>query len=114
MLMQGRVLVGKNEEIKTKKGPLAKSSLKVVDMGPECSSDVVVYWIDFLGDAALTQVELDSVRGEHFTIDIRVVQVSKGNDGRVFLNTKGGALVSADGRVVQSGLRNHEAMKKVS
>jgi hypothetical protein len=114
MLMQGRVLVGKIQQITTKKGQLAKSALKVVDMGPECSSDVIVYWIDFLGDAALTQVELDSILGEQFTIDIRLVQASKGNDGRTFLNVKGGAIVTPDGQVVQAGLRHRQELKRAS
>lgn len=113
MLMQGRVLVGKIQQITTKKGQVAKSALKVADMGPECSSDVVVYWIDFLGDAALTQTELDSILGEQFTIDVRLVQASRGNDGRTFLNVKGGAIVTADGQVVQSNLRQRQ-MKKAS
>jgi hypothetical protein len=113
MLMQGRVLVGKIQQITTKKGQLSKAALKVADMGPECSSDIVVYWVDFLGDAALTQVELDSILGEQFTIDVRLVQAT-GNNGRTFLNIKGGAIVSPDGQVVQSGLRHRDELKRAS
>jgi hypothetical protein len=113
MLMQGRVLVGKIQQITTKKGQLSKAALKVADMGPECSSDIVVYWIDFLGDAALTQTELDSILGEQFTIDVRLVQAT-GNSGRTFLNIKGGAIVSHDGHVVQSGLRQRDELKRAS
>lgn len=109
MQMQARILVGSLREIKTKKGTqLHKSSLKVLDIGSECGSDVSTYWIDFLGDAALSQVELDSVVGNEFTIDVRFVKATKGNNGNAYLNVAGGAIVTGDGQVVQSALRDHQ------
>jgi hypothetical protein len=114
MLMKGRILVGSLREFKTKKGDtLPKASVKVADMGPECASDVITYWIDFLGDAALSQTELDSVMGEEFMIDIRLARASKGSNGNAYLNVAGGAIVDASGHVVQSGLRQRQ-MKKAS
>lgn len=114
MQMQARILVGSLREIRTKKGAsLRKLSLKVLDVGSECGSDVSTYWIDFLGDAALTQVELDSVMGNEFTIDVRFVKATKGNNGNAYLNVSGGAIAAADGRVVQASLRDHQ-MKEAS
>lgn len=113
MQMQARILVGSLREVKTKKGTnLAKSSVKVLDIGPECGSDVTTYWIDFLGDAALSQVELDSIVGEEFTIDVRFVRSSMGN-GKAFLNVSGGAITSGDGHIVQRAL-NEQHMKRAS
>ncbi len=107
MQMQGRILVGSVREVKTKKGAkLPKCSVKVLDLGPECGSDVSTYWIDFLGDAALDQVELDSAMGSEFTIDIKFVRSSFAN-GKAYLNISGGAILNADGLVLQAGLRNH-------
>ena len=109
MQMQGRVLVGSVREVKTKKGAkLPKCSVKVLDLGPECGSDVSTYWVDFLGDAALDQVELDSAMGSEFTIDIKYVRSSAGKDGKAYLNVTGGAIVNADGLVLQASLRNHQ------
>jgi hypothetical protein len=114
MLMKGRILVGSLREFKTKKGEaLPKASVKVVDMGPECSSDVVTYWIDFLGDAAPSQVELDSAMGEEFAIDVRLCRVSLGRDGKAYLNLNGGAIIDAQGQVLQAGLRQRQ-LKKAS
>lgn len=106
MQMRGRILVGSLREFKTRKGEtLPKTSIKVADMGPECSSDVVTYWIDLLGDAALSQVELDSVLGEEYSIDVRLCRSSLGRDGKAYLNLSGGAITDAQGRVVQHALR---------
>lgn len=109
MKMQGRVLVGSVREFKTRKGEtLPKASLKVVDMGIECSSDVTIYWVDFLGDAALTQMELDSVVGGEFTLDVKFVRASAGKEGKAYLNMAGGAITNAAGQVVQLGLRTSD------
>ncbi len=113
MQMQARILVGKVTEVRTRKGqPLSKASLKVLDLGPECGSDVTTYWIDFLGDAAFSQVELDSIMGEEYTIDVRFVRASC-KDTKAYLNLSGGAIADADGQIVQPALRNHH-MKKAS
>lgn len=109
MQMQARILVGSLREVKTKKGAqLRKSSLKVCDVGTECGSNITTYWIDFLGDAALDQVELDSVMGNEFTIDVAFAKASLGKNGNTYLNMTGGAIFTADGRVVQSALRDHQ------
>jgi len=108
MQMQARILVGSLREATTRKGEkLPKCSLRVLDLGIECGSDVTTYWIDFLGDAALNQDELDSVMGGEFTIDIRSVRSSLGKNGKAYLNMSGGAVTNADGLVLQPGLRNH-------
>ncbi len=114
MQMRGRILVGSLREFKTRKGEtLPKASIKVADMGPECASDVVTYWIDLLGDAALSQVELDSVLGEEYTIDVRLCRSSLGRDGKAYLNLTGGAITDERGQIVQRGLRDRRRDAKV-
>jgi hypothetical protein len=113
MQMQARILVGSLREVKTKKGEsLRKTSLKVLDIGPECGSEVATYWIDFLGDAALDQVELDSVMGGEFVVDVRFVRASE-SKGKAYLNLSGGAIATSEGWIVQSALRDHQ-LKQVS
>ncbi len=113
MQMQGRILVGSVREFRTRKGEtLPKSSIKVVDMGAECGSDVVTYWIDFLGDSAVTQAELDDIVGTECTVDIRFCRSSLGKDGKAYQNVAGGAITNASGQVVQSRLRTRQ--KKAS
>src|SRR5277367_1229212 len=86
MQMQARILVGAIRQVQMKKGGnLPKTSLKVLDIGPETGSDVAVYWIDFLGDAALDQVELDSIVGGEFSIDVRLARATE-NKGKAYLN----------------------------
>lgn len=111
MQMQARVLAGSVREIKTKKGPLPKASVKVLDMGPECGSDVVTYWIDFLGDAALTADELESIVGSECTVSVRSIRSSAGQNGKVFQNIAGAAILDGHGQVVQASLAHHTQRK---
>ncbi len=61
MQLSGQILTGSTQTIATKKGDhLQKTRLKVLDLGPEANGGDV-YWIDFLGDAALTDEELRQV-----------------------------------------------------
>jgi hypothetical protein len=113
MQMQARVLAGSVREFRTKAGKqLPKSSVKVLDMGPECGSDVTTYWVDFLGDAALTTDELESIVGTEVTVGIRSCRSSLGNNGKVFQNISGAAILDHSGRVVQAGLAHSQ--KKAS
>ena len=61
MRLEGTALMGSTQTITTKKGDdLQKTKLKVMDMGPEANGGDL-YWIDFLGEAALSDEELDAI-----------------------------------------------------
>ena len=61
MKIEGLALAGSTEMISTKKrGDLQKTKLKVMDMGPEATGGDL-YWIDFLGEASLSDEELDAI-----------------------------------------------------
>jgi hypothetical protein len=112
--MQARVLAGSVREFRTKKGAmLPKASVKFLDMGPECGSDVTTYWVDFLGDAALTADELEAIVGSEVTVGIRSCRSSAGQNGKVFQNISGAAILDHEGRVVQAGL-TRQSHKKAS
>jgi hypothetical protein len=58
MLLSGQILTGTTTTFNTKKGStLQKAKLKILDLGPEASGGDL-YWIDFLGEAALSDEEL--------------------------------------------------------
>lgn len=105
MQMNGKVLAGTTQILSTKKGTqLEKTRLKVLDTGGEVAGDLQWYWIDFLGDAALAESELDSVRQEEVVIEIRRVSASNGKDGRAFLNITGGLILLGGSVPVQAKL----------
>jgi len=104
MQLIGKVLASKTDMIATKKGgQLAKTRMKVLDTGDEAAGEAQIYWIDFWGDAALSDDERDSIHHEEVTIEIRRVSASAGKDGRAYLNMTGG-LVLLGGMPVQAKL----------
>jgi hypothetical protein len=106
MQMQGQALAGSTQSLTTKRGEtLQKTKLKVIDLGPEASGGDV-YWVDFLGDDALTDEELRQVMRQQVMIEIRRFSTSVGKQQpvRAYLNATGGA-VRLNGQVVQRALR---------
>lgn len=108
MQLSGQILTGSTQTIATKKGDhLQKTRLKVLDLGPEANGGDV-YWIDFLGDAALTDEELRQVSRQQVTVEVRRMYASAGKNGGAFLNASGGALI-LNGQIVQKTLRSAQA-----
>src|SRR5215813_6210103 len=104
MLLSGQILTGTTTTISTKKGDhLQKTKLKVLDLGPEAAGGDL-YWIDFLGEAALADEELRSISRQAVEVEIRNMRASAGTKGGAFLNASGGA-IRHNGQVVQRGLR---------
>lgn len=108
MQLSGQILTGSTQTLATKKGDhLQKTRLKVLDLGPEANGGDV-YWIDFLGDAALTDEELRQVNRQQVTVEVRRMYASAGKNGGAFLNASGGAVV-LNGQIVQKALRSAAA-----
>ena len=104
MQLSGQILTGSTQTIATKKGDhLQKTRLKVLDLGPEAAGGDV-YWIDFLGDAALADDELRQVNRQPVTVEVRRMYASSGKNGGSFLNANGGAIL-LEGQIVQRSLR---------
>jgi len=104
MQLSGQILTGSTQTIATKKGDhLQKTRLKVLDLGPEAAGGDV-YWIDFLGEAALADDELRQVDRQPVTVEVRRMYASSGKNGGAFLNANGGAIL-LEGQIVQRGLR---------
>ena len=101
MKLLAKVLHGTTQTITTKKGTqLEKTRLKVQDIGDEVNGDLLAYWIDLLGDNALSDAELSAILHEEVEIDVRRVSASAGTKGGAFLNLTGG-WVYQNGKVVQ-------------
>ena len=101
MKLLAKVLHGTTQTITTKKGTqLEKTRLKVQDVGEEVNGDLLAYWIDLLGDNALSESELNAVLREEVEIDVKRVSASAGTKGGAFLNLTGGWLYQ-NGKVVQ-------------
>ena len=101
MKLLAKVLHGSTQTITTKKGTkLEKTRLKVQDVGEEVNGDLLAYWIDFLGENALSDNELTAILREEVEIDIKRVSASAGEKGGAFLNVTGG-LLYRDGKLVQ-------------
>jgi hypothetical protein len=103
MKMNARVLASHNETLDIKKGQnagqkLNKTRLKVVDMGEEVGGDLIQYWIDFLGEYALTESEIGLILRQDVVIDIRLVRPTAGKNGGAFLNVSGGMIMLPDGK----------------
>src|SRR5215813_12588967 len=74
MLLSGQILTGSTTTISTKKGDhLQKTKLKVLDLGPEAAGGDL-YWVDFLGEAALTDDELHQVSRQAVEVEIRTMR----------------------------------------
>jgi len=107
MLLSGQVLTGSTTTISTKKGDhLQKTKLKVLDLGPEAAGGDL-YWVDFLGEAALTDDELRAVSRQAVEVEIRNMRASAGTKGGAFLNASGG-VIRFQGQVLQRGLRGQQ------
>ncbi len=105
MKLLAKVLHGSTQTITTKKGTkLEKTRLKVQDVGDEVNGDLLAYWIDFLGDNALSDGELTAILRQEVEIDIKRVSASAGDKGGAFLNLTGG-WVYREGKVVQGTRR---------
>jgi hypothetical protein len=103
MQLIGKILSGNSTSITTKKGAqLAKTRLKVMDIGDEAEGDVNIYWVDFMGDAALTAEQLDKVHHQDATIEIRRLSCSMYN-GKAYMNLSGGVIL-INGNPVQDKL----------
>ena len=101
MQMFARVLSSHNETLDIKNGKnqgqkLNKTRLKVIDVGDEVNGDVIQYWIDFLGENALTDKEVELILKKDVQIDIRLVRATSGKNGGAFLNISGGMIMLAD------------------
>lgn len=105
MQLTAQVLTGSTQTISTKKGdPLQKTKLKLIDIGPEANGGDL-YWIDFLGEAALSDAELEAVVHQRVLIDVRRMYASAGRQqGQAYLNASGGA-IRLNGEVVQPRMR---------
>jgi hypothetical protein len=106
MQMHAHVLAGMIlDPIRTKQGKvLEKTRLKVMDIGPEAAGGDV-YWLDFLGEAALSEDEVERIHRQQVVIEVRRMYASWGNQaGKAYLNAAGGAVVLG-GQIVQHGLR---------
>ncbi len=107
MLLMGQVLTGSTQTIATKKGDhLQKTKLKVLDLGPEASGGDV-YWMDFLGEAALSDDELRQITRQQVEVEVRRMNASAGKNGGAYLNATGGA-IRFNGVIVQRALRSQE------
>src|SRR5262249_30048397 len=105
MKLLAKVLHGSTQTITTKKGTkLEKTRLKVQDVGDEVNGDLLAYWVDFLGENALSDGELTAILRTEVEIDIRRVSASAGDKGGAFLNLTGG-WVYQEGKVVQGTRR---------
>lgn len=108
MQITAQVLTGSTQTIATKKGEhLQKTRLKLLDIGPEASGGDL-YWVDFLGEAALTDDELRQVSRKQVQVEVRRMYASAGSKGGAFLNASGGAVL-LEGLVIQRGLRQGAA-----
>src|SRR5215470_19345050 len=101
MQITAQVLTGSTQTIQTKKGEnLQKSRLKLMDLGPEASGGDL-YWVDFLGEAALTDDELRQISRKQVQVEVRRMYASAGKtQGQAFLNAAGGAVL-LEGQIVQ-------------
>ncbi len=89
MLLAGQILTGSTTTINTKKGgTLQKTRLKVLDLGPEASGGDL-YWVDFLGEAALGDEEMRQVARQQVQVEVRSMRASAGSKGGAFLNATG-------------------------
>ena len=103
MQLIGKIIAGTSTTITTKQGAkLDKTRLKVLDLGDETAGDVTVYWVDLMGDAALSDEQLNKVHHQEVTIEIRRVSASLYN-GKAYLNVSGG-MVLLSGNPVQDKL----------
>jgi hypothetical protein len=106
MQLTAQVLMGSTQTLTTKKGEaLQKTKLKLIDIGPEASGGDL-YWVDFLGEAALSEEELRQINRQQVVVEIRRMYASAGKQqGQAYLNASGGA-VKVNGSAIQPRLRS--------
>lgn len=98
MQLQGKVMGGTTTIITTKQGnKLDKTRLKVLDIGEEAAAELNWYWVDFIGDAALTEQQMADLRGKEVVVQIRRISMSGGNNGKSYLNVSGGLILPLHG-----------------
>jgi hypothetical protein len=98
MQLQGKVMGGKTVTITTKQGNhLDKTRLRFLDIGEEAAMDLVDYWVDFIGDAALTEQQIHDLRGKEVVVQIKRVSMSLGSNGKSYLNISGGLILPLHG-----------------
>jgi len=104
MKIEGGALAGSTQTIATKKGgTLEKTKLKIMDIGPEASGGDIC-WIDFLGEAALSDEEIKQVLRQQVVVEVRRMYASAGKEtGKAYLNANGGAVIR-NCQVTQRGL----------
>jgi hypothetical protein len=105
MKIEGTILQAKSQTLTTKAGAqLQKTKLRVLDTGLEADGGDI-YWIDFLGEAALSDDELEQVHRQQVVIELRKVYATSGSKpNSAYLNANGRAVLF-NGQVVQKGLR---------
>ncbi len=106
MQLQGKVMAGITTTVVSKKTgeQINKAKLKVLDVGDEAGDDLLIYWIDFWGDSALSQDEIEQIKKQEVAITIRRVTATTGKNGNAYLNFSGG-LVTLNGAPVQAKFR---------
>ncbi len=103
MKLQAKVLAGQTESLMTKKGePVQKTRLKVQDVGAEVT-DLLAYWVDFFGEYALTQEQIESLLHQEVEIEIRRVAVAEKDGKAVVTKTGRGLLNLSGGRLLHQG-----------
>jgi hypothetical protein len=103
MQLIGKILSGTTTTITTKKGTqVAKTRLRILDQGDEAADEIMAYFVDFMGDAALTAEQYDQVLHQNVTVEIRRITCSMSN-GRAFMNVTGG-IILLGGNPVQDKL----------
>ncbi len=95
MLLRARPLSFNNQTITIGKGPnagqtLKKTRLHVQDIGEEVAGELLSYWLDLLGEYALTDTEAGAILRQDVTVEVRLVRASSGTNGKAYLNLSGG------------------------
>ncbi len=104
MLLMGKVLTATSQTVMTKAGnQLDKTRMKLLDVD---SDDVMVYWVDFLGESAIPQAVLDTLHHQEVEIEIRSIRATASN-GKAYLNITGG-IARFGGEILQPTLKAAE------
>jgi hypothetical protein len=103
MQLIGKVMTGNVTTFSNKQGgKVDKTRLRILDQGDEAANELMAYWVDFLGDASLTDAQLQHITHQEVTIELRKVYASIYN-GKSYLNLTGG-IILFNGNPVQEKL----------
>ncbi len=103
MQVVGKVMAGVATNFTNKQGSkVDKTRLRILDLGDEAASDLNAYWVDFIGEAALTEAQLKQITHQEVTVELRRVYASLYN-GKAYLNITGG-LILLNGNPIQEKL----------